>query len=121
MCRGKIQTGKEVFGKAVEMFRSALITELFKTFDYSKVCPKPCNELGFTSKFRNTYSNILPEFHGINMLFKTSVKETGELMAYGLVDLAVEIGSSLGLWVGLSALGVFDVAVVAGGQLRKYI
>ena len=121
MCRGKIQTSKEVFGKAVEKFNSALITEHFKTFDYSKVCPKPCNELRFTSKFKNMYSSILPEFHGIGMLFKTSVKETEELLAYGLVDLAVEIGSSLGLWVGLSALGVFDVAIVAGGEIRKYI
>ena len=30
-------------------------------------------------------------------------------MAYSEFDLIVEVGSSLGLWIGLSALGVFDL------------
>ena len=34
-------------------------------------------------------------------------------MAYEVFDLVVEVGSSLGLWVGLSALGIFDLVLAA--------
>ena len=34
-------------------------------------------------------------------------------MAYGVFDLVVEVGSSLGLWVGLSVLGIFDLVLAA--------
>ena len=44
--------------------------------------------------------------------------------AYGFFDLVVEVGSSLGLWIGLSALGVFDllfdfVALIRSKKLYK--
>ena len=31
------------------------------------------------------------------------------MKAYGIFVLVVEVSSSLGLWIGLSALGVFDL------------
>ena len=42
--------------------------------------------------------------------------------AYGFFDLVVEVGSSLGLWIGLSALGVFDLLldIVALCQSKKF-
>ena len=33
------------------------------------------------------------------------------LLAYDVGSLLVEVGSSLGLWLGLSVVGVFDVLV----------
>ena len=38
-------------------------------------------------------------------------------MAYGIFDLVVEIGSSLGLWIGLSALGKDS----KGSEIRGYL
>ena len=43
--------------------------------------------------------------------FQKRVKVTTYLNAYGLFDLVVEAGSSLGLWIGLSALGVFELVL----------
>ena len=33
------------------------------------------------------------------------------MQAYDMFDLVVEVGSSLGLWIGLSAIGLFDLAL----------
>ena len=33
------------------------------------------------------------------------------MLAYNEFDLIVEVGSALGLWIGLSALGVLDLAL----------
>ena len=38
-----------------------------------------------------------------------TVKTTRHRFAYGLFELVVDVGSSLGLWIGLSFLGVFDL------------
>ena len=33
---------------------------------------------------------------------------------YSLFDLVVDVGNSLGLWIGLSALGLFDLLLQSG-------
>ena len=38
--------------------------------------------------------------------------------SYSLDDFVVELGSALGLWLGLSAISFFDLFAVAAGQLR---
>ena len=43
------------------------------------------------------------------ILFDDSVKIMEEQSNYNEFDLMVEVGSSLGLWIGLSALGIFDL------------
>ena len=49
-----------------------------------------------------------------NVLFFTNdVQVERIVLAYGLEDLLVEVGSCLGLWLGLSIVGVFDLAAVA--------
>ncbi len=41
------------------------------------------------------------------------------IFSYGIFDLVVEVGSALGLWLGLSAIGIFDeVAQIARLMLR---
>ena len=51
---------------------------------------------------------------------RLSVKQVLIESAYGLDDLVVEVGSSLGLWLGLSALGLFDIGLAfAAGLLGK--
>ena len=41
----------------------------------------------------------------MRLYFESTVKITKHIIAYGIFDLIVEIGSSLGLWIGPSALG----------------
>ena len=51
--------------------------------------------------------------------FEKKVKVIWFMEAYGLFDLLVEVGSSLGLWIGLSSLGVFDLLLQAGAIIQE--
>ena len=53
--------------------------------------------------------------------FNRQVKATRYLPAYGLFDLVVEVGSSLGLWIGLSGLGLYDLAIQTAKAIKKMI
>ena len=44
----------------------------------------------------------------IGISFEQKVEVEEEMNNYNLFNLIVEVGSSLGLWIGLSAIGVFD-------------
>ena len=48
----------------------------------------------------------------ITIYFEETVKVKTIGPAYGLGSLIVEIGSSLGLWLGISVVGLFDVLVL---------
>ena len=43
------------------------------------------------------------------------------VLAYDLIALLVETGSCLGLWLGLSVVGVFDILVIVASQVKKLI
>ena len=43
------------------------------------------------------------------------------VLAYDLIALLVETGSCLGLWLGLSVVGVFDILVIVASQVKKFI
>ena len=48
----------------------------------------------------------------VNLNFDDSIEEEKIIPAYDLAALLVEVGSSLGLWLGLSVVGVFDILVL---------
>ena len=78
-----------------------------------QACLKPCTEILVHSEVR---SKVWPIKSTVGMKFKR-VKVTRYMMEYWIFDLVVEVGSSLGLWIGLSALGVFDLILEA----KKFI
>ena len=83
---------------------------------HSKTCLKPCLELRATSEIMST--EPLEEWNGrgkIVLNLKKKVKVTRHEKAFGLFELVVDAGSSLGLWIGLSALGIFDLAAEMAG------
>ena len=41
--------------------------------------------------------------------------------AYGLADLLVEVGSCLGLWLGFSVIGLYDLTALGVPRLRVKI
>ena len=119
LCEGKVNVSKGNFTKFRAMLNNFFVGQKYNVYDYSKSCPKPCTEVQVTSKPATTVE--IPGLVGIGLYFKASAKVTEEMMAYGLVDLAVEVGSSLGLWIGLSALGIFDIAMAVGHAIKKII
>ena len=55
----------------------------------------------------------------IGLYFKNKVEVERIVLVYGFDALLVEIGSCLGLWLGLSVVGVFDILVIALQQAQK--
>ena len=51
------------------------------------------------------------ETNGVRIFINEQVDTRTVTLAYDLGSLLVEIGSSLGLWLGLSLVGLFDVLV----------
>ena len=89
----------------------------FKISDYSHACLKPCIQLQVNSKLKSTEYEVMES--GISLHFTKTVKVTRYVESYGLFDLVVEVGSSLGLWIGLSALGIFDLLLEAGVAIKN--
>ena len=64
----------------------------------------------------------LNENHNIAYLilkFKDSVRLEKKVVVYTLFNFVIDVGSSLGLWLGLSALSIIDLAIDAVGVAKK--
>ena len=83
---------------------------------HTNTCLKPCLEL---RAFSTLKKRVEEEYYVTFITFPKTVKVTKYQKAYGLFDLVVEVGSSLGLWIGISALGVFDLLHQAGTNLKE--
>ena len=74
-----------------------------------KKCKNPCK------KMTNTLSLISQKIHrdrtSINSKFKKTVRVEKKVIVYTWFNFIVDVGSSLGLWLGLSALGITDLVI----------
>ena len=120
LCVGRVNLTEEMFKKTSMIFGRFLEGLAYRMFENSKYCLKPCTEVHVTSTNIQTTKSSEGQ-QTIGFYFNANAKVTEEMMAYGLFDLLVEIGSSLGLWIGLSALGIFDLALAAGAKGKKFI
>ena len=118
ICKGRIQLTEDNQTLVYRMISSVLsnIKEM-RMADSSKTCLKPCQELRANVKFNYKISGTYET--KTTMSFQKTVKVTRYLKAYRVSDLVVEAGSALGLWIGLSALGVFDLLLQAGEFVLK--
>ena len=73
-------------------------------------CKLPCNQLEIyaheTSYFKGNWTNYWFKLH-----FEDMAEVKKDVSNYDEFNLIVEVGSSLGLWIGLSALAVFDTVI----------
>ena len=75
-------------------------------------CPLPCTVLSaYSTHLISGNGNLKTNF--IELFFKEAVIVENIVLAYDSTALLVEIGSCLGLWLGLSVVGVFDLVVHA--------
>ena len=111
-CKGRVKLTKDNYLKYYETIDEIFRTRAFRIMEESKACLKPCTEILVKSKLKcnrketNPYDGFL--IQEISLHLQKTVKVTKFVKAYGLFDLVVEVGSSLGLWIGLSALGLLD-------------
>ena len=102
------------------------VREVYKSswggFHYkSETCLLPCTLLSARSKFQHLTKVSHQSFNEISLHFDDQIKVKKIILAYDFVALLVEIGSSLGLWLGLSVVGVYDVLVQAIVQVKNKI
>ena len=94
-----------------------------------KLCKPPCLATETHVQLRGTNSPDHPK-HGANMAkvnlnFKTIVTKTFKGINYHFYDFIIDSGSSLGLWLGLSVIGLTDIGLrneySYGSKLAKQI
>ena len=93
----------------------------FNNYPESQSCTKPCREIKAISTLKRSVKAEFWDDNKINLNFKKTVKVTRYQKAYGVFELVVDVGSSLGLWIGLSVLGVFDLIFQAGIKINQIL
>ena len=72
-------------------------------------CLPPCSILSAHSTFLRSYTRTTLTHDVVCLYFDVQVRLERRLQIYGFENLLVEIGSSLGLWLGISVLGIFGI------------
>ena len=85
----------------------------------SDSCPPPCTTLSAKSIYLRTIARSTLPKDKIHLHFDENIKVERIVPAYDFGTLLVEIGSSLGLWLGLSVVGVFDALVIIVAHFVK--
>ena len=85
---------------------------------HSEKCLKPCKGRFASSKMNYVKDNMTTPM--VYLSFQKEVKVTKYVRSYDLFNLVVDVGSSLGLWIGLSIVDVFDLVLDAGIFISKW-
>ena len=120
-CTGKVTTSIKSRQEFTKIVQNILYYSKFNIYQETKACKKPCREIKVISKLKSSdkTSSYWTSSQGIELNFQKTVKVTRYLKAYGLFELVVDVGSSLGLWIGLSILGVFDLILQASSKIHQ--
>ena len=92
------------------------ITDEFVTFmngqdmSFFKLCLPPCTKMSVNMRKTAYYSNK-PDNSKVEIIAKNEVELLTDINAYDVFSLIVDLGSAMGLWLGLSALSIFDIVM----------
>ena len=114
-CKGQITLkGKKMLSFKLKLFKVAeKMLSLSNKYD---ACLRPCVQMKAFSRLVKT-----EHMSGLVLTFDNDLMVYTYNYAYGLFELVIDVGSSLGLWIGLSALGVFDLILMAGDIAKQII
>ena len=78
----------------------------------SEHCLPPCTMLtAYTELQQSSSAASGVNYSALYLFFDEIIHVKTTVVAYGPTSLLVEIGSCLGLWLGLSVVGVFDMTI----------
>ena len=106
-CKGRVDLGHQL-PEFLEMWNEFVVSFLISGDPQTEACLKPCLQLKAEASLINRVKSDADATR-VYLNFEKTVKVTSYRRAYGLFDLVIDIGSSLGLWVGISVVGVFDL------------
>ena len=78
-------------------------------------CKKMTNRISIISEAKKSTYAVRMKFR-----FKKTVRVEKKIVVYTWFNFIIHVGSSLGLWLGLSALGIIDLAIKAFTVARKW-
>ena len=86
--------------------------------EMEKNCRKYCSTLTSALTFRVRFTNRSRSL--VTLSFNSNVIVTEKLFSYSPFQFIIDIGSSLGLWMGLSVLGLYDLAIQGMDTLQSF-
>ena len=91
---------------------------LMMSISYLDQCPAPCliTETTMTVKSEGSTSKQGATF--IHLQFNTEVVKSRNVLNYNLYNFLIDVGSSLGLWLGLSVLSFADALAHISMRVR---
>jgi hypothetical protein len=84
-----------------------------ESYSTKETCTKPCTVAQPTVMFNG--KEVLedcPKHFVLRLNFAEQVVYTTKKLAYGPSEFLIDIGSSLGLWFGLSVFGITDLGIM---------
>ena len=97
--------------RTFDVLRSYTLNLLLNLEPENNVCLVPCLSTSINVKAISSDTSLQGE-NKIQIKFSPTVKLTESISGYDAWALTVEIGSALGLWLGLSAIGILDAVIV---------
>ena len=80
--------------------------------DLESSCLPPCHQLEVQTTHLRDFKAASWDFSKIYLMFENNIARGTSAPKYSVSDLLVEVGSSLGLWLGLSVIGSYDLIVL---------
>ena len=106
--------------KPVQKWIGSIYRKSKTGFHYgAESCLLPCTQISVQAIFQDVKHYSFSSRLKFDLFFDEMVKVERVVLAYGVVDLLVEVGSCLGLWLGLSVVGIFDIIVLVIVKLRN--
>ena len=118
-CFGLIPTSPDKFKDISAVLDPINYSILAGQAHESDTCPQPCTILSAHSIHLRIQAMPNRKADSIKLFFDDKIKVERIVLAYDFDTLLVEIGSSLGLWLGLSVVGIFDILVSAAARFNK--
>lgn len=103
-------TCEKVFDEFISLF-------LGRDLKMFKPCLPPC--LKMSLELKQTSRSYGKKYARLSIVISEEVDVFEDTYSYDLFNLVVDIGSSLGLWLGFSALNIFDNFILICGWLSK--
>ena len=100
----------------LNVYTSFTIPLIFRNNLVDQFCPKACIQYNFDVKIKTIYTDMN---HSIMLSFHPNVHYTKKYLTYDFSSFLIDIGSSLGLWFGLSVFGLTDICFLFVNTVRK--
>ena len=83
-------------------------------------CLPPCYQLSSQLK-KTTYRTNRPSDAFLKITSEQKVRVITDAYSFSIFSLVVELGSALGLWLGLSALNIVELVFRFSGQCKIFV